>query len=531
MVNQWNFGTPASGTSKFYNVWNDQYRIVNNGFLVYISFNANDKIIIPQTSNFNNTVNEVEFVAESSKFSGNNYINVKYTVTNKASTQRAISIGIQTDINVNNNDSPTQKNLEGFKGVQFIDPKTNKDAVFLLRDSYGVTDVDTYFYKHSSSVSSDYYVFKNATSWTDVTGVNTWLCFSWRDRVFEPGETKVFTHSIGTGDYNIGYTYTLEENFSEFYLPTETISTNLKINSISFGDTLTVQRCIDEEECKQIYTAPDEGNNFRIPDSFKIPKIGYHTVRYITKNNKSIEYTQNHTFTVNIPPSITINDRLKSKYYPQEVVNLSIDVFDDFYTDVLVVDETLALSQQFSVICNGAINQTYITFQIPQYALGSQHKISILASDLYLQKSEIINHTFTIGGIPPDFLFKSKVPMLSYPTTNKFIAIEGLLRNKVGSDKLICYSSINENTFENEAFYLPDNEWHNFTILRSLSKISLDANKPNNVSLYFENSQSDQSEVTTFYFEAIFYLQCKCTFNCNSLASNYAYLFTLLLAS
>ncbi|WP_434310571.1 isopeptide-forming domain-containing fimbrial protein [Hominifimenecus sp. rT4P-3] len=130
---------------------------------------------------------------------GNNYVNMKVTVTNRDSANHNVGIACGTDVQINTNDSAAcNKTALGFQ-------MSNGSEVFncIVNSSVtGETSADAKWvgrYSGNPGTSSWTGYYWADSSASSVSNVDSALCFSWQNRQLKPGDSIVFSAWFGVG--------------------------------------------------------------------------------------------------------------------------------------------------------------------------------------------------------------------------------------------------------------------------------------------------------------------------------------------
>lgn len=152
------------------------------------------------TDNGKATLRDVSLSTSWKKSTDSETIIVTYTVKNNSAAPRIVSIGTHADIKVGDgegSDSATVKNIAGNRG--FTMSANEKMFTVMLRDTYGVDNVDTYWYGRYNQRTNNLWF---DSSRNDLVNTDSGMAFSWKDRKLTAGETQTFSFAVGVGEVN-----------------------------------------------------------------------------------------------------------------------------------------------------------------------------------------------------------------------------------------------------------------------------------------------------------------------------------------
>ena len=148
---------------------------------------VNGKLYTGATANQTN--DGIEF-KRSVKYDGYNVI-ISYTATNKSSTNKTVNISLDSDIMIYGNDRATVTS----DGEGFTMMNGKYQFYFRLKNSPGVTNVDTFWYGHYGNRANNR--LNQISPLAPLHNTDSGMAFSWKNRVIKPGETKTFTVIMG----------------------------------------------------------------------------------------------------------------------------------------------------------------------------------------------------------------------------------------------------------------------------------------------------------------------------------------------
>ena len=244
-----------------FNIWGEgvQTTYADHGYDTVLNVNGSETNIYNGTG----SLGGVTIKTNLSNISDGNYAKVEYEVKNTNSYSVTIGIATYADIQIGDDDFAPIENLSGNRGFTMSDG--NHIFRFIGRDSYGVTNVDTYWF----GTYNDREENKWNTSYTyDGNGgsrdLDSGMAYSWKNRTIGPGETQKYSVIIGVGELNTPPTINVTSSFETAYYPTQTVRVTGTVNDVDRGDVLTVKYAIDSGAEVTI------GNNYR-PNGSPVP--------------------------------------------------------------------------------------------------------------------------------------------------------------------------------------------------------------------------------------------------------------------
>ena len=159
------------------------------GYKVFMKVNGS------QTSAPNGKVyNGVKITYEIKYSTQQNFTIVTFHVTNQTNTAKTVGVAVGADIMIGGNDRAPIKKLPNDTGFEMWDGN-NKFYVYLKNSpSYGVTNVSTYWFGHYGSYPSNLW---NNVSTSSISGIDSGMAFSWKDKTLPANGTLSFTFVMG----------------------------------------------------------------------------------------------------------------------------------------------------------------------------------------------------------------------------------------------------------------------------------------------------------------------------------------------
>lgn len=258
-------------TDSNFNIWGDSVQTTysDKGYFSVLNVNGTEANI----KNCSGSLNGVSVQTKLSYISNGNYVKISFEATNTSGSTKTIGIATYADIQIANNDYAPITNLSGNRGFTMTD-ETQYTFTFLGRNSYGVTDVDTYWFgqyqireenKWNNSQTFDY------GSESQRKG-DSGMAFSWKNRTIQNGEKLIFSVAIGIGTLNTPPTIRVTSQLKNSYYQGEVVDVQGYVNDIDNGDIVTVKYAIDGgEEMVIANNLRPNGSEKYFHTSFSIP--------------------------------------------------------------------------------------------------------------------------------------------------------------------------------------------------------------------------------------------------------------------
>lgn len=258
-------------TDSNFNIWGDsvQTTFSDKGYFSVLNVNGTEANI----KNCSGSLNGVSVQTKLSYISNGNYVKISFEATNTSGSAKTIGIATYADIQIADNDYAPITNLSGNRGFTMTDG-TKYTFTFLGRNSYGVTDVDTYWFgqfqlreenKWNNSQTFDY---GSESSRKGDSG----MAFSWKNRTIQNGEKLIFSVAIGIGTLNTPPTIRVTSQLKNSYYQGEVVDVQGYVNDIDNGDIVTVKYAIDGgEEMVIANNLRPNGSEKYFHTSFTIP--------------------------------------------------------------------------------------------------------------------------------------------------------------------------------------------------------------------------------------------------------------------
>ena len=258
-------------TDSNFNIWGDSVQTTysDKGYFSVLNVNGTEANI----KNCSGSLNGVSVQTKLSYISNGNYVKISFEATNTSGSAKTIGIATYADIQIANNDYAPITNLSGNRGFTMTD-ETKYTFTFLGRNSYGVTDVDTYWFgqyqireenKWNNSQTFDY------GSESERKG-DSGMAFSWKNRTIQNGEKLIFSVAIGIGTLNTPPTIRVTSQLKNSYYQGEVVDVQGYVNDVDNGDIVTVKYAIDGgEEMVIANSLRPNGSEKYFHTSFSIP--------------------------------------------------------------------------------------------------------------------------------------------------------------------------------------------------------------------------------------------------------------------
>lgn len=158
------------------------------GYSTVLKVNDNQTNI----TNGKGACDNVQLITSLEKVNDGNYIKIVYEVENLSNTVKTIGIATHADIMINNDDRATITNMNGNRGFTMTDGTYNYKV--MLKNTANVTDVDTYWFGNYSQRMENLW---NNSNIQVLTGVDSGMAYSWKDKKIKSGEKQIYTSIIG----------------------------------------------------------------------------------------------------------------------------------------------------------------------------------------------------------------------------------------------------------------------------------------------------------------------------------------------
>ena len=258
-------------TDSNFNIWGDSVQTTysDKGYFSVLNVNGTEANI----KNCSGSLNGVSVQTKLSYISNGNYVKISFEATNTSGSAKTIGIATYADIQIANNDYAPITNLSGNRGFTMTDG-TKYTFTFLGRNSYGVTDVDTYWFgqfqirEENKWNNSQTYVYGSTTERQGDSG----MAFSWKNRTIQNGEKLIFSVAIGIGTLNTPPTIRVTSQLKNSYYQGEVVDVQGYVNDIDNGDIVIVKYAIDGgEEMVIANNLRPNGSEKYFHTSFSIP--------------------------------------------------------------------------------------------------------------------------------------------------------------------------------------------------------------------------------------------------------------------
>lgn len=258
-------------TDSNFNIWGDsvQTTFSDKGYFSVLNVNGTEANI----KNCSGSLNGVSVQTKLSYISNGNYVKISFEATNTSGSAKTIGIATYADIQIADNDYAPITNLSGNRGFTMTDG-TKYTFTFLGRNSYGVTDVDTYWFgqfqirEENKWNNSQTYVYGSTTERQGDSG----MAFSWKNRTIQNGEKLIFSVAIGIGTLNTPPTIRVTSQLKNSYYQGEVVDVQGYVNDIDNGDIVIVKYAIDGgEEMVIANNLRPNGSEKYFHTSFTIP--------------------------------------------------------------------------------------------------------------------------------------------------------------------------------------------------------------------------------------------------------------------
>lgn len=221
--------------------------------------------------------------------SNGNYVKVTHRITNNSGSAQTVGVSTYADIQIDDDDFAPITNLAGDRGFLMTDGRYA--FTFIGRNSYAVTDVDSYWFGNyeiryeNRWNNSRSFVYTNSGRRGD-----SGMAFAWQNRRIEPGQTLEFSALIGMGELNNPPTLTVDSTLKEQYFTFESVGIAGYVNDQDYGDIVSVKYAIDGGN-EQTISSGHRPNGSAVRYDVMIPlpdgiKGGIHTLQIWAADDK-----------------------------------------------------------------------------------------------------------------------------------------------------------------------------------------------------------------------------------------------------
>ena len=314
-----------------FNIWGDGVQTTYNdaGYSTILKVGNNEYAVKNGTGSGEN----VTCTTNLSYVSDGAYVKITYTVKNESTTTKTIGVATHADIQINRDDYAEITNLEGNRGFMMTDGTYSFN--FLGRQSYGATDVDTYWFGDYNIREDN--MWNNSQTYVYGTGGrrgDSGMAFSWQNRTIAPGEELEFSALIGIGTLNTPPTITVTSGVEPVYYPNEYITFSGKVNDADTGDIVSIKYALDGGEERTIGgqyipngVPTDYSETMQLPSNLTAGEHYIQVWAIDDQNNMSQAIRFNFTTEVDItPPSAT--HTLNPSTWTNGSVNINLSVSD-----------------------------------------------------------------------------------------------------------------------------------------------------------------------------------------------------------
>ncbi len=294
----------------------------NNGYATVLKVGSTQGNVVSGNGN----VAGVTCKTTGTLVNGGSYVKVNYQLINTNDTAVTVSLASHADTQVGSDDSAAISTLSNNRGISMTDG-TNTFQL-LLAKTYGVTDVDSFWFGQYGSRTDNLW---NQVTSTSLTGVDSGLVYAWQNRTIEANSEINLSVLFGVGKLNEPPTITLTNTLESEYNSNESIPLVGNVNDIDNGDSLTIKYALDGgTECTVSGTYIPNGTAKPYSTNISLPSgitQGQHKLQiWVTDSTGNMSEVIERTFNVNIAATVTSH-----YYYKDSTEVLAADsVFDGY---------------------------------------------------------------------------------------------------------------------------------------------------------------------------------------------------------
>ncbi|KAI5510345.1 hypothetical protein TVAGG3_0717410 [Trichomonas vaginalis G3] len=394
------------------------------GFFVAYKVNNGNTQFIKKDQEKISSYKNTRIEAKLNNHVNNDFIFISFTVSNNNQEPIDFSLGIYADLQL----LIPQSTIIPLDFRQGFTIKSNSESCSVLTHGLNSsTNADAFWYgtpdiNNRRTLTTNPY-WENLSNPQEIHG-DIEMALSWQNRIIKAGETVEFGFTIGKGtSIKTPPKLILNTELQERYDPETKLSINFTVYDNDVNDDVTVF----------VYNSI---NQKTLNSSFKTNETFKHKYAIITKTLKhgiynfqiwavdSSDYTSNlieRTIYATKLPTIRIDNELGS-YKRGENITIQGKVWDESFVHFhykLDNDESYyTITEQ--KVTNNIETDFIITIPIPETLEGSNHTITIYATDEYGFKSEsIVDKHFTlIEESEPDVPIEEENKIPSSPSSN-----------------------------------------------------------------------------------------------------------------
>lgn len=318
-------------TDTNFNIWGDgvQSTYADRGYSTILVVGGSQTDILHGEG----SVNGVTLTTRLNLISEGNYVQIEYTVKNISTQTQTIGVSTHADIQIGSNDYAPIQNLPGNRGFTMTDG--THIFSFIGRNSYAVTDVDTYWFGdfdiRTQHLWDQSYTYQYGTSSRQG---DSGMTYSWKNRTIAPNETQVYSALIGIGELNTPPVLTNTTNLKNEYYPNNIISLSGTINDADVGDILKIKYALDggrETVVSKTYTSTGIPQKYEI--NFPLPSNiteGKHKIQIWAvddKGNMSIPITVEFNLIIDKTPP-TATHTIRPETWTNATVTITVKATD-----------------------------------------------------------------------------------------------------------------------------------------------------------------------------------------------------------
>ncbi|KAI5482960.1 Listeria-Bacteroides repeat domain (List Bact rpt) family [Trichomonas vaginalis G3] len=338
----------------------------------------------------------------------NNYILVQWIVTNHDTEPHYVSLASHTDVQIIDNDRARVDWYGGNRGLTMTQDKKffelyNTKLTLLVRDGYGVTNVDDFWF--GEWWPSHQHYWDNRTDRKSLVGRDSAFSIGWHKRAIYPHQTLTFGVLLGVGDnLKSPPIINVTTNFQQNYNPNSKVNVTVIVQDYDAGETITLYcnfpNGITKYHNKSLTSWKAGSHGLNESYSFEVT-LGTTVSSYPLTVWANDGLYKSNVFTkqllVNQAPKLTITNTIASTYYTGGTVDVQGKLWDDTYAVISYqFDNDFAFSVNSQIDCYNVEVPFRKTFPLRQKVLSyGSHVLHIWATDEFRVKSTQYDFPFT----------------------------------------------------------------------------------------------------------------------------------------
>ncbi|EAY16389.1 Bap-like [Trichomonas vaginalis G3] len=261
----------------------------------------------------------------------NDTVRIKWIINNTNNEDKIYDFGHFYDVNMNGDDNAALIPMEEGRGF-FMESGDYKLALY-VRNAYGVSNVDAFFYGPQKQWGYFWLNEDNIDKSLTPGTYDSLFCFSWRNRLIEAHEVHVYSIVLGAGlDLHLPPDFYFTQR-KELYNVGEEIIIRGKYEADAVNSELTLEYQIDDMPTETLplfrVTEQEKGKDFSITVNPEQNKRGPYNIRVKVSDQYDQEFSDTISFVVNSPPTYTLTNTINTAYEKGKQIQVKGNLNDD----------------------------------------------------------------------------------------------------------------------------------------------------------------------------------------------------------